>query len=374
MTTNFLLMPSGQAPVLGEVGLYVKDYNFYIPHTPFTPTATIDYIEITYDDSGTAQIFNRWASDIIIDTPSETKTLSSASGTGFTVTAGDVVTITESIPNTTFRSWSTTSTGTGVLTGVACRVTKIPPMHRFTTDTGGTTAGNNFFKFFNHMGTITALPEGSFDLSSITATGYGFFYAFDRGGKLTSLPAGSFNTNNITSAGALFFSQFTADAVGPLTALPVNSFKFNNLLQVGNSAFSDFNYSADLTTLPEGSFSFPNLTTVGDMFCYRFNEYGALTALPAGSFNISNVTTTGNNFFANFLKNAIVTNLPSGSFNTENITSTGTAFFNYFNVNGALTQGTNVMIKNASATQFNAYFAPNNRSEPIISGAYFGYA
>jgi uncharacterized repeat protein (TIGR02543 family) len=55
-------------------------------------------------------------------------------------------------------------------------------------DSAGTAAGDYFFYSFNHMGSLTSLPAGSFGTSGITEAGAYFFLAFNHMGSLTSLP------------------------------------------------------------------------------------------------------------------------------------------------------------------------------------------
>ena len=142
--------------------------------------------------------------------------------------------------------------------------------------------GIYFSCFFNMYGSITRLPEGSFDTSKITTAGFDFFFGFNAAGTLTSLPVGSFNIGNIATTGHAFFFGFNAS--GSLTSLPFGSFDTSNITTVGQEFFTEFNaYNGKLTQLPAGSFDTSNITTVGNYFFRDFNAYnGHLTKSNTG--------------------------------------------------------------------------------------------
>jgi surface protein len=171
----------------------------------------------------------------------------------------------------------------------------IPPIDVFTSDTAGTTAGNNFFFGFNNNGALTSLRADSFNTSKITTVGNYFFAEFNYYGKLESLPHLSFNTGNITSTGNGFFMDFNNN--GALTSLPASSFNTSKITTVGNTFFYNFNYRGLITSLPIGSFNTTNIITVGDYFLAGFNNIGEITMLPVSSFNTSNISKVGDFFF-----------------------------------------------------------------------------
>lgn len=198
----------------------------------------VSHFKIEFLESGTATIYNQWTTPILVDGESVAK----GGNKTLTVSNGTQVVIEESIPNSTFRAWRSVMSGVphSLVEKVACKITEMPSMDKFTEDEAGTTAGNNFFACFNSYGSLQSLPEGSFNISKITTVGDGFFLSFNQGGSLQSLPANSFNTSNITT--------------------------------VGNEFFYYFNSTGALTSLPEGSFNTSNITTVGAEFFLRFNS------------------------------------------------------------------------------------------------------
>jgi len=301
-------------------------------------------IVIQAQESGTVVITNRWTTSIIVARNSNPgSTVSAERSTPISVTRGDRITITESAPGSTFRNWKVSETAMGgLVTKLKCAIVSMPAMSVFTVDGAGTRAGNGFFSDFNHYGSLTSLPAGSFNTSKITNAGSSFFLCFNSFGSLASLPTGSFNISNITTVGGEFFSNFNSH--GSLTSLPANSFNTSKITSASHSFFSSFNSLGSLTSLPAGSFSTSNIATVGDYFFSGFNSSGSLTSLPAGSFNTSNITTVGSSFFRFFnggsprlsLPNGSITSLPAGSFNTSRITTAGEDFLLYFNAWGCL--------------------------------------
>jgi surface protein len=165
-----------------------------------------------------------------------------------------------------------------------------------------TTVDTGFFAGFNSDGSLTELPEDSFDTSGITGTvGDYFFQTFNYFGSLTSLPEGSFDTSNIQTAGDAFFANFNSN--GSLASLPVDSFDTSNIQTAGDAFFAAFNFYGSLVSLPEGSFGFSGIQTAGDYSFSSFNAGGSLASLPEGSFDTSGITTVGDGFFERFSYN-----------------------------------------------------------------------
>lgn len=166
----------------------------------------------------TVTIANRWTTLVTVTYKGTDYTLAAGATQALTVAVDDIITVAEGTAGSTFREWRNSTIP--FVKGAACRITAMPAMDAFTTTAAGTTAGNYFFYFFNNNGSLTSLPDGSFNTSKITSVGNYFFSYFNYNGKLTSLPDGSFNTSNITSVGASFFSGF--DYNGSLTSLPAS--------------------------------------------------------------------------------------------------------------------------------------------------------
>ena len=239
-----------------------------------TPNANADAasdIVVKITTQGTGYIKNVWNSTVNYTgtgTCPASGTLSAFARVDVSsCSANDTMTISERTPGTSFRQWAENNTGQYAFFGKSNykagtargEITQMPPMSSFTTDSTGTTAGNDFFANFNRYGALTSLPAGSFDISKITTVGDSFFYYFNGSGSLTSLPVGSFNTSNITTLGNDFFTSF--NSYGALTSLPVGSFNTSNITTAGDGFFDSFNDSGSLTSLPAGSFHTSNITT-----------------------------------------------------------------------------------------------------------------
>ncbi|MDL2327674.1 BspA family leucine-rich repeat surface protein [Ruminococcaceae bacterium OttesenSCG-928-A11] len=364
-SNKFAALPTTETPIYStdEFPIPLDNHKFYYA-TKLTPDTmagtymtTITYtavgeavqpvpcendsvICIRITDSGTIALGNVWSSPISYTINNSEPIFIEASGLSndINVLVGDIIEIAESVEDTSFRSWSCSSTrslvtNTTSTSTAKASIAKMPPMNRFTTDNTGTIAGDCFFRYFangseTYPAAVNSLPKGGFDTSNIISAGNRFFYDFNYRGILTSLPKGSFNTSNITSVGDYFFAFFNQN--GSLISLPENSFNINNITSLGNYFFYYFNSFGSLISLPENSFNINNITSPSDYFFNRFNDYGALTSLPKGSFNTSNITTVGNDFFTSFNQGGIISSLPTGSFNTSNITSVGDYFFTWF--------------------------------------------
>ena len=173
----------------------------------YTITAAPAFFRLQAQEAGTMTVRDKWSTAVLVKNETQgTAAVSTTSTANISVQVGDIVRVTESSANTTFRSWS--STNNPLAKGVKTAVISMPEMNRFTTNSTGTTAGDRFFVYFNYSGTITTLPVGSFDTSNITTVGGNFFAYFNFSGSLTSLPAGSFDTSKITTAGTNFFNGF----------------------------------------------------------------------------------------------------------------------------------------------------------------------
>jgi hypothetical protein len=240
-------------------------------------------IVLNIQNSGTLKISNKWSTNIIVNSTS----ISPNGYASITVTSGNTITISESIDGDTFRTW--TNYASPLISGINCSITSMPDMSAFTTDEAGTIAGDYFFSNFNNSGTITSLPDGSFNTGNITTVGNYFFSGFNQSGALTSLPDGSFYISNITTVGNYFFYNFNYSGI--LTNLPDGSFNTKNIITIGTYFFYGFNYSGKLISLPDNSFNIDGITAVGNFFFSYFNYSGKLTSLPDGSFNTKNITT-----------------------------------------------------------------------------------
>jgi hypothetical protein len=313
-------------------------------------TAPNGSIIIVFDEPGAARVYNQWEganvkytltdSDGNPKNPAQKGALSGDVGefVPLSVIAGDILVLEEVTPNTSFRSWRPYGSWP-LVENVSAHVTAMPPMDAFTkAGSAGAEAGENFFYSFNNGGSLTSLPEGSFDISKITTAGNKFFGSFNSWGALTSLPEGSFNTSSISTAGDDFFSWFNSHG-SALTSLPAGSFNTSSINEAGNNFFGDFNYGGALTKLPKDSFDISNITTVGRFFFGAFNTNGDLTELPVGSFNTSSIDEVGAGFFDGFNNQGALTELPKDSFDISNITTANISFFANFNYNGgALTK------------------------------------
>ena len=343
------------------------------------------YIDIMADEAGNMLVGNQWTTSILVQniTQGGTQYEVSANNTAtIPVVQGDIVRVSESTPNTTFRTFA--SNTNPLCKGVSAHIVVMPPMNKFTETSAGTSVKGNFFYAFNQNGTLTSLPEGSFDTHKIvTATNNAtsFFAHFNWSGALTSLPEGSFDTSALCSGSSSqsyspFNGSFTNagfggfNAYGALTSLPEGSFDFDNAKYIYRYAFQGFNQNGALTSLPEGSFGFSSITlpynNYGNWFPefttfnyngnlatmpagafhykpgltgiigYEFNTNGALTSLPEYSFNF---LVGGGTFTARgFNKNGALTSLPEGSFRLDpSVAAFGSSAFSEFNSNGALT-------------------------------------
>ncbi len=259
---------------------------------------------------GELTISNRWTTAVVISQAGFSDvTIEKEESLTREVSANQTLTVKESSPGNTFRGWRG-YLYKGFVSGVNCAITSMPPMSAFTADKAGTDAGDHFFSYFNSNGSLTSLPAGSFDISSITRAGWECFTGFNSEGTLKSLPAGSFDTSNITSVFHFFFASFNYS--GSLTSLPTGSFDISSVTNdVQCCFFGHFNHSGSLTSLPAGSFNTSNITAAADRFFRSFNNSGSLTSLPLGSFDTSNMTEPGYDFFTNFNSYGSLASLPS---------------------------------------------------------------
>ena len=333
--------------------------------SPIDLLSTPAKIVIEVKESGSVKVGNLWSSNIIVSRNGGAgTTVSAQQSTTLTVAQGNTIEITESRADTTFRHWAPLDSP--LVSGSKCIIRSIPKMSAFTSDSAGTIAGHRFFSRFNQGGSLTSLPAGSFDTSSITTVEFGFFSEFNERGSLTSLPTRSFNISKITTAGDSFFFRFNHQ--GSLTALPAGSFNTSNITTAGNNFFSWFNHHGSLTSLSAGSFSISKITTAGDAFFSCFNYQGPLTSLPAGSFNTSNITTAGNGFFSWFNREGSLTSLPVGSFNTSKIATARNEFFSNFNLRGSLTSLPTGSFNTSNITTVgNSFFSWFNREGSITA-------
>ncbi len=294
-------------------------------------------IVLKTQETGELVITNKWKTSIVVSQSEYPDyTVDRGSSLARSVLAGQIITVKESNPGKTFREWDFSNS---FLSNVSCAITSMPAMSSFTEDNAGSIAGDYFFNrfcggaTFGSYASITSLPSGSFNTSSITTTGVGFFGEFNSYGSLTSLPSGSFNTSSITTTGVGFFDGFNkSDGYhGQLFTLPSGSFRIPNITTAEGGFFYGFNYGGALTSLPDGSFNTSNISDTGDFYFSHFNYSGALTSLPNGSFNTSKISSVGDYFFYGFNDNGCLTTLPTGSFDTSKIKSVGNYFFSSFN-------------------------------------------
>ncbi len=208
----------------------------------YTITAAPAFFRLQAQEAGTMTIVDKWNTAILVENETQGTTPVSTTGTiNISVQAGDIVKVTESNGGNTFRGWRAYGDDP-LVKETKTAIISMPEMNRFTTDTAGTTAKGDFFYSFNHAGSLTSLPAGSFDTSNITTVGNNFFANFNLNGALTSLPAGSFNTSNITSVGNYFFDNFNYN--GKLT-------QGNNSISIKNitsSAMAFYYWTGSSTT------------------------------------------------------------------------------------------------------------------------------
>ena len=306
-------------------------FTFVMPKDEITVTFAVSLlpavITLVAEETGTMKVLNKWGSPVIVEnaTQGTSTTVPSLDYINISVDLDDEITITESVTGSSFRQWSFNSNQTtGLATGVLCRISKMPSMKRFTTDTNGTNLVTySFYRFCqadNNNKGITSLPAGSFDTSMISTCGGEVFGYFNQNGLLTSLPAGSFKFTNLTQVADWFCQYFNAN--GALTSLPAGSFNLDNLVTMYNSGhFRYFNSGGALTSLPAGSFSFNNLSNIQQRDFMNFNQNGELTTLPTGSFNLNNVTSWRTDWvFQNFNSGGkLVKDTTQGNYNPNMI-------------------------------------------------------
>jgi hypothetical protein len=374
---------SGSASTIGahtataSVGLLFQNYFSITGVTTHDFDISAAKIVIQFDQDGIADVCNKWVGEEVFYSLTGAHT---ASGyllddthnpvVNLTVSAGDILTLTEKTPNSSFRSWR--DSNYIPITDLYAHIVSMPPMNTFTTTNVGDVAGDYFFDSFC-SGRITSLPDGSFDTSDITSTGKNFFSRFNSSGKLSNLPAGSFDTSNIVTTDDEFFKSFNSN--GELASLPEGSFDISNISTIGDSFFESFNYNgSSLTSLPESSFNTSNIVKTGDFFFSAFNENGVLTELPTGSFDTSNIKETGMGFFALFNNYGSLESLPAGSFDTSNIITTSSSYFYGFNYDGNLPKVVGGNPKNVSGGEVDAYYYPAiTTAIPIANGSQMGY-
>ena len=360
------------------------DKNGNLSPRKYTNKAVINeppHIDIMADATGGMLVGNQWTTPMLVQNITQGGIRYEVSANNIAtiqVVQGDIVRVSESSPNVTFREFANNSNP--LCAGVSAHIVAMPAMDKFTYDIQGTTVRSNFFRSFNQNGTLTSLPEGSFDTHKIRATPYNqtdyIFAYFNNSGALTSLPEGSFDTYGITSWGSNYYTPLGSysfayfNSYGALTSLPEGSFDFDNASYVHRRAFMGFNNNGALTTLPAGAFGFSSITVPNNSYTswfpefsafnqngrlatmpagafhykagltgligYDFNAGGALTSLPEYSFNF---LIGGGTFTAmSFNKNGALTSLPEGSFQLDpSVTSFGSSAFSEFNYRGALT-------------------------------------
>lgn len=370
-------------PVLGTVkdeentqyitSMRKMDKNGNLSPRNYSNRATADtpaHIDIMADETGEMIIANQWTTPILVQNITQgTAQVEVAGGNRsnqatIAVNEGDIVRVLESDEDKTFRRF--TSNGSdGLCRGVSAHITVMPPMERFAKYSDGRIMPDYFFYCFNRNGTLTSLPEGSFDIHRViyAETGqtysYGIFGYFNYSGALTSLPEGSFDTSNIKDASQSdyyyvnqygqrsranyiqlsHYSFLGFNHLGALTSLPEGSFDFDNLKSVnGSSILTGFNKNGALTSLPEGSFGFSSFADANNRITSGldlgdFNNNGRLTSLPAGSFHFKKNSVLVANSFVGFNSEGSLTSLPEHSFNFV-IRQSG---FNYFNYKGGIT-------------------------------------
>lgn len=369
-------------PVLGTVkdeentqyitSMRKMDKNGNLSSRNYSNRATTDapaHIDIMADETGEMIIANQWTTPILVQNITQNTAQVEIAGGNRTnqatiaVNEGDIVRVLESDEDKTFRRF--TSNGSdGLCRGVSAHITVMPPMERFAKYSDGRIMPDYFFYCFNRNGTLTSLPEGSFDIHRIIyAEGqtysYGIFGYFNYSGALTSLPEGSFDTSNIKDgsqsdyyytnqygqrrrANYIQLSHYSFlgfNHLGALTSLPEGSFDFDNLKSVnGSSILTGFNNNGALTSLPEGSFGFSSFADANNRITSGldlgdFNNNGRLTSLPAGSFHFKKNSILVANSFVRFNYEGSLTSLPEHSFNFV-IRQSG---FNYFNYKGGIT-------------------------------------
>lgn len=353
--------------ILGDSSV-IDEWTTKFPNRTSTPFRKLVSSEsdgvfmIMADETGTMVIKNRWTTNILVKNKTQdTEEVSVAPmyTTNVQVNASDMVVVSESSIDSTFRSWATNTLNytPPFVTGVSSHIVSMPAMNSFTIDTAGTTAGDFFFAGFNNGGSLTSLPAGSFDTGSITTAGSHFFMSFNVNGKLTSLPVGSFDTSNITTVDNYFFSHFNNR--GSITSLPANSFDISNISVAHNYFFMSFNYGGELTSLPAGSFDTGSITTAGDFFFAGFNAQvlgspsiiGKLASLPIGSFNTRNITTVGTNCFMEFNYGGCLPKSTS-SYHTNFINPSSSSIDAYY---GTGSSGSTTAVSIASGAPFYYY-------------------
>ena len=358
----------------------------------YTNKAIIDavpYIDIMADTAGEMLVGNQWSTPILVENITQGTaqvSVNASSQTTIAVAVGDIVRVKEGTTGTTFRTF--TNYQQPLCMGVSAHITRMPAMDKFTLDVQGTAVNDYFFYYFNRNGTLTSLPEGSFDIRKITQTGggtsytyrKGFFQGFNYSGALTSLPEGSFDTSNIINGqtSSIFDGAFSYfNAYGALTSLPEGSFDFDSMKYAPHmTPFQGFNQNGALTTLPEGSFGFTSLLSTVNaanamMFSY-FNQNGLLATLPAGAFHFKEGISYPCSF-SYFNKNGSLTSLPEHSFNFS--IQRGTFTFRSFNENGALTSLPAGSFKLASNWTFSdssafSYFNKNGALTSLPVGSF----
>jgi uncharacterized repeat protein (TIGR01451 family) len=345
-------------------------------------------IILVFDAAGPAVIYNQWKDAQVLYSLDGTDAIplpDNGTPVNIEVSNGSTLELTEAVSGVSFRNWAAELDSgynyNPLVAGIPAHIAAFPSMNAFTTDDTGEEAGNDFFAYFNTLGSLTSLPSGSFDTSNIITVGNDFFLCFNFYGNIEHLPPYSFDTSSISIVGNGFFYGFNAGgALTGSTGLPAGSFDTSNISTVGNGFFAVFNgEGGGLTGLPDGSFKLSNISTADDSFFLGFNGNGALEKLPAGSFDTSGITTVGGYFFASFNKSGALSSLPAGSFDTSHIVAAGSDpdyFFYEFNNSGKLSNKGSSNPKNITGNPIDAYYWETDTSEtavPVISGDYFGY-
>lgn len=339
-------------PVLGTVknadgtkyitSMRKMDKNGNLSPRNYTNKAISDvppHIDIMADEAGEMIVGNQWYTPILVQNITQGTTqveIARGGTTTIAVNLGDTVRVIEKNANSTFKRFD--SNVNPLCKGVSAHITVMPAMNKFAQMNAQPPVDSYFFYSFNDTGTLTSLPEGSFDLHEFSnnVEPYGFFYNFNKNGALTSLPEGSFDTSNIKRLSGSAFYAF--NSYGALTSLPEGSFDFENLIT--QCSFQDFNYNGALQSLPEGSFGFSSLDTLRSWAFSNFNRNGRIASLPAGSFHFKKGSMAGGvQCFGSFNLSGSLVSFPEYALNftIADVTNSGSLGFNAFNQKGALT-------------------------------------
>lgn len=297
ITTNVAVDSLSNLPQIApfEIGFYIPTVYAVDQYGTLGIGLVLPQIEVTFDGfiikfvsgqaSGSRYFSNVWTTPIIIKDVRKGVTVQVAANSQYTINesqVGDTFLISESIPNETFRSWSTNSlTFITLLSapadGPKFHILQAPDLNRFTVDSSGTIAAPYMLRNFCSGNAIESIPFNMVDTSSLTHLGVYAFKGFIGNNKsMQQLPAGSFNLDNVQTTESRPFDTFAAYA--GMQQLPAGSFSFSSLQSTTGYGFcADFNSGGGLTSLPIGSFNIPANAIVADGYFYGFNNGGALT-------------------------------------------------------------------------------------------------